>query len=244
MRALPAALALAALLAAAPARSQTSGCAVPSVQCVLVQAFVPIAAPAAVPVTSVSSAYALPVAAPQQTLSIYNLTGTVAWVVLGTGATVAIPGAPATPVPAYGSVWLSVGYNSVLAAVTASGAATLSVTEGIGAPLSISGPVTLAPPLPLAYAAPATVSVGTASTAVAAAGAYSRTLQVCTAPASTTNVWINPAGGAAVVGSGVFVPKAAASCPTFGTIDLPMPTGAITGITDGVSAQNVTLTGG
>lgn len=103
------------------------------------------------------------------------------------------------------------------------------------------GSVTIAPPT-LTYAAPDTASIGTTSTALATAAQY-KTLQICTLPASTTNVWLNLRGAAAVASAGVPV-LAAGNCTNLGTQALPMPTTAINAITDGVTAQTVTLAGG
>ena len=95
---------------------------------------------------------------------------------------------------------------------------------------------------PLAYATSGSSSVGTTSGTLAAAGAYTKALQICTLPASTTNVWLNVKGGAAVVSAGVPV-WAAGGCVAFGGT-LPIPTTAITAITDGGTSQTVTLAGG
>lgn len=95
---------------------------------------------------------------------------------------------------------------------------------------------------PLTYATPDTLSVGTASTALATAAQY-KALQVCTLPASTTNVWLNLRGAAAVAGAGVPV-FSGGGCTNLGTQALPMPTTAINAITDAGSAQTVTLAGG
>ena len=95
----------------------------------------------------------------------------------------------------------------------------------------------------IAYSASTSISVATTSGAFVAAGAYVHMLQVCTLPASTSNVWLNPTGGTAVVGSGVLV-ASAGKCVNFGTTGLPMPIGAVTAITDNASAQSVAVTGG
>jgi hypothetical protein len=105
----------------------------------------------------------------------------------------------------------------------------------------VSGTVTTSV-APLTYATPDTLSVGTTSTALATAAQY-KTLQICTLPASTTNVWLNLRGAAAVASAGVPV-FAGGGCTNLGTQALPMPTAAINAITDSVSAQTVTLAGG
>ena len=95
----------------------------------------------------------------------------------------------------------------------------------------------------LAFTASTSVSVATTSGTLATAGAYIKTLQVCTLPASTTNVWLNPTGAAAVVGAGIPV-YLGGGCTFFGSGGLPLPTAAITAITDSGSAQTVVLAGG
>jgi hypothetical protein len=96
--------------------------------------------------------------------------------------------------------------------------------------------------LPLAYSGPTSASVGTASTQIAAAGAYARSLTITTLPASTTNVWLG-IGVPAVVGTGLLVSAGGGSF-SFGAPEAPIPTGAINAITDGTSAQSVALGGG
>jgi hypothetical protein len=95
----------------------------------------------------------------------------------------------------------------------------------------------------LAYSSSTSASVATTSGTLISAGAYTRSLQICTLPASTTNVWLNATGAAAVVGAGIPV-YSAGGCTNFGSEALPIPTTAITAITDSASAQTVTITGG
>lgn len=95
----------------------------------------------------------------------------------------------------------------------------------------------------LTYSDASSGSVGTASGTLVTAGAYLRTLTMCTLPTSSANVWLRPDGGTAAPGTGLPI-YAGGGCITFGTQGLPMPTAAITAITDGVSAQTVTLAGG
>lgn len=95
----------------------------------------------------------------------------------------------------------------------------------------------------LAYSAPTTGTAGTSSGTLIAAGAFTRILTIATLPASTTNVWLNPAGGASVVGQGHLVGAGGGSW-TYGTAASPMPTTLITAITDGGGGQTVTITGG
>jgi hypothetical protein len=95
---------------------------------------------------------------------------------------------------------------------------------------------------PLAYSGSTSASVGTTSTQIAAAGAYTTALTVTTLPASTTNVWLG-IGVPAVVGTGILV-QAGGGGFSFGGPGAPIPTGAINAITDGGSAQSVALAGG
>jgi hypothetical protein len=96
---------------------------------------------------------------------------------------------------------------------------------------------------PLTYTASTSASVGTTSGTLFAAGAYTRVVNVCTLPTSTTNVWLNPLGTAATANSGLLV-FAGGGCVPFGTPGVPMPTAAVTAITDGGVAQTVVLAGG
>lgn len=95
----------------------------------------------------------------------------------------------------------------------------------------------------LAYGGSASASVATSSGTLVTAGAYKVALQICTLPTSTSNVWLRPDGGTAAANTGVPV-YAGGGCTTFGTMAQPMPTAAITAITDGSAAQTVTLSGG
>ena len=107
-----------------------------------------------------------------------------------------------------------------------------------GGKVAVSGSV---PTLP--YTTSTSVSVTTSSGVLFAAGAYTRSVLICTLPASTTNVWLRLDGGTAAVSSGVPV-FAGGGCTTIGSASLPMPTSAVTAITDGGSSQVVTLAGG
>jgi hypothetical protein len=93
-----------------------------------------------------------------------------------------------------------------------------------------------------AYTASTTVSAGTTSGTLATAGQFTTALQLCTLPASTTNVWLNVKGAAAVVGQGVPV-FFGGGCTNFGSTMLPMPTAAINAITDSGSSQALTEAG-
>jgi hypothetical protein len=93
------------------------------------------------------------------------------------------------------------------------------------------------------YPQSTTIAVGTSSGLLFQPQSASRIIQICTQATSTADVWLNPTGGAAVVGSGVPV-WAGGGCTNFGTVALPMPNAqtAITAIS--VSAQSVSLVGG
>ena len=95
----------------------------------------------------------------------------------------------------------------------------------------------------LAYSSATSASVATTSGQLFAAAAYKRIVQICTLPNSTSNVWLNLAGGAAAVNAGTPV-YAGGGCTTIGTSSLPMPTAAVNAINDGGSSQTVTITGG
>jgi hypothetical protein len=82
------------------------------------------------------------------------------------------------------------------------------VIETNGLPVGVSNPLPVADSHSTmifsgALGIPATC--GTATTQIVAAGLAPRWLTIQTAPTSAGNLWLNPTGGAAVVGSGVFV---------------------------------------
>lgn len=135
------------------------------------------------------------------------------------------------------------GQNVITGYIASSGCpagqATCFIQYGAGG----SGGGQLVTTPPLTYVTPDTVSVGTTSGSFAAAGKYTTSLQVCTLPSSSTNVWLNVRGAAAVVGAGVPV-FSSGGCTNFGTQALPVPTAAINAITDSGSAQTVTVAGG
>ena len=90
---------------------------------------------------------------------------------------------------------------------------------------------------PIAYANPANVTL-TPNTAaqIVAAGAYTKTVTICTAPSDTYNVWLSLNGNTVAVGSGIYVPSSG------GCVSLIAPTGAIYGLIDSSdSATNVTV---
>jgi hypothetical protein len=95
----------------------------------------------------------------------------------------------------------------------------------------------------LAYTTSSSGIAGVASGPLIAAGQFNRTVTMTTLPASVTNVWLNPTGGPAVIGTGHCVFAGGGSF-TYGTLQYPMPTAAISAITDGGAAQSVAIAGG
>lgn len=165
------------------------------------------------------------------------------------------PVAPGNPMPVADAIadpgigtpadaaWSGTGNSSVIAALKAiwsklAGTLTVGLVAGTNNIGTVNEAVTA-----LAYTSVATASVGTTTGTLVPAGQFARSLTITTLPASTANVWLNPMGAAAVVGSGVFVAAGGGSF-TFGTLSAPMPTLAITAITDGASAQSVAILGG
>jgi hypothetical protein len=67
---------------------------------------------------------------------------------------------------------------------------------------------------------------------------------LCTSLSSTANVWLNLTGGAAVAGQGTPVYGGGGCTSLGGSAPLPMPAGAVTAITDGASAQTLSVSGG
>lgn len=154
--------------------------------------------------------------------------------------------------------WLSGLYQSALTMVTSLASIVANTGTVAGAVSGGHVQATIATPLPaginaigsvattipgLTYGSTVTGTVGTGSSTLVAAGTFARTLLISTLPTSTTNVWLNPSGGAAAVGSGLMVAAGGGSV-VFGTQAQPMPTGNITAITDGGSSQPVALCGG
>jgi hypothetical protein len=98
-------------------------------------------------------------------------------------------------------------------------------------------------PTPLAYVAQSSLLltniVATTSTQLTNPGAAQKTLTICTLPASPANVWLNPAGGSAVVNQGLPVWSGGGCTPIN-----PPPTGVLYGISDGTSSVSITASGG
>jgi len=127
--------------------------------------------------------------------------------------------------------------QNLLSEIAAQGSAAQTTAQtNLGGPfLPLSGTLT--------YGGLASGSVATSSGTLVAAGAYKAALLICTLPTSTANIWLNTAGSAAAVNSGTPV-LAGGGCSSFGGPSFPVPSTAITAITDGGVAQTVTLAGG
>jgi hypothetical protein len=149
---------------------------------------------------------------------------------------------PSNPLPTTGgggggssTVTLAAGTAQVGTVALATGGTVTVLGAGTAGTLPVAVP-------PVAYSSSGSSSVGTTSGTLATAGQFKFALQIATLPASTANIWLNPTGGAAVVGSGLLLSAGGGSI-NFGAQALPMPTAAITAITDGASSQNVALAG-
>lgn len=117
-----------------------------------------------------------------------------------------------------------------------------AIVGDTGTILGGTTPINIGAP-PLAYSGTSSGTVGLTSGVLVTAGAFTRVLTVQTLPASTCNTWLQPGGGAAVVGAGALV-QGGGGAYTFGTAGAPLPTTNITAITDCVSPQTVLLVGG
>lgn len=95
---------------------------------------------------------------------------------------------------------------------------------------------------PMAYSGAPAGTAQLTSGRLVQAGTYTRTFTITTLPSSTSNVWLNPNGAAAVNEWG-FVAAGGGSF-TFGTKSYPLPVGDLMAITDGVSPQTVLISGG
>jgi hypothetical protein len=114
----------------------------------------------------------------------------------------------------------------------------LAALKGIYA--AIKGTLTISVPT-LSYSGCTFGSVTTSSAQLVAAAAYAKSLTLQNT-GTAGNVWINPTGGTAVVGSGYSVGPGGGSF-TFGTNGAPVPTGAIFAISD-AGTNNVAIMGG
>jgi hypothetical protein len=120
-----------------------------------------------------------------------------------------------------------------------------SAVGGVSTPTSNSNPLPVAVVSgngnKLTYQAPQVATVAPSSTSIVTAGAFVSLIVLHLSSPANATVWLNPSGGAAVVGQGI--PLIAGAPPvTFGTPSLPLPTAAITAISEGVS-QNVSIVG-
>ena len=235
-------LILLGLLLASPALAQQPGCLSTS-GCQAISVFQPSGS-ATLSASVVSSNRAFPSTGTNISLLVTNSGPSVAYVLLGNSSVVATTAAQ--PIQSGQSVAFPQGLNTNIAAITAGGSASLLLQSGVGTPTIVYGSftatVTTAAPT-LAYGASTSVSVGITSGVIITAATYSTALMLCTLPASTSNVWLNLTGGAAVVGKGTPI-AAGGGCATFGPGDQPVPTAAITAITDSGSPQSITLSGG
>jgi hypothetical protein len=93
----------------------------------------------------------------------------------------------------------------------------------------------------LAYTVSESVTVTATSGIAVPAGTCTTTLTLQNTD-SVHNIWINPTGGAAVVGAGCLI-SAGGGSYTFGGIANPVPTSNITAISDGGS-PNLAVMGG
>ena len=159
-----------------------------------------------------------------------------ATVATNTGTTATASGTPAD------AAWGGSGSSTIIAALKAiwTKLGALTISGPLPAGTNAIGSVTVAA---LTYSSTVSGSVAITSGTLVTAGAFTRALTIATLPASTTNVWLNPSGGAAAVGSGIMVAAGGGSV-TFGTMALPIPTGNITAITDAGTTQAVSLVGG
>ena len=147
------------------------------------------------------------------------------------------------PIPVGASIPVPVSSASAyIAAITASGTAKLRLIQANG-PLALGAAVGGPIPAALHYSLSGSVTAGTSSGQIIAAGAYSF-VKICTLFSSTANAWLNLAGGTAVPNAGLGIP-AGGGCKPLGAPDTPMPSDtAINAVTDGPVAQPLTVTGG
>jgi hypothetical protein len=133
-----------------------------------------------------------------------------------------------------------------LGGVDGSGNVRAVLTDTSGHLALPSGAATAAnqPALSILYTASTSVSVGTTSGTLFTAGAYPHAVTFCTTLASTSNVWLSLTGSTAVAGQGTPI-YGGGGCTALGGLSLlPMPTSAVTAITDGGSAQALAVSGG
>jgi hypothetical protein len=95
----------------------------------------------------------------------------------------------------------------------------------------------------LAYIGPHSATVQVTSGTLIAAGTYTTALTVQTLPGDPGNVWLRLDGSTAAPNTGVLISGHGGS-RSFGAPGFPLPTGAITAITDGGAPQTVLISGG
>lgn len=241
------------------------GCPPGNVPCTAIMQFQPAGAPVTLSVSTTSANVQLGAAATNYSALVSNTGSNGAFVALGGAGVTATTSSPAY-VPAGGFLNLAVGTATYIAAITASSTTSLTISTGTGVPQiaytqSASGGGGSAPTVTanqgtpgsawpvtttvstLSYSASTSGTVATTSGTLITAGTFVHVLQICTTLASTTNIYLNPTGAAAVVGAGLPV-YAGGRCINFGTQALPIPTANITAITDGVSSQAAIYAGG
>lgn len=149
---------LAGMLAiiAGPALAQQTGC-VNATPCVQTNVFTPSGA-ASLAVSPVSGSVAFPSVGASLTAVIVNTGSTTAFIVAGNSQVAAT--LAGTPIAPGQTVAISQGYNTNLAAITASGTTTLSIQSGTGVPVIVTGQISAAP----LATTPTTQTAGTVTT--------------------------------------------------------------------------------
>ncbi len=128
-----------------------------------------------------------------------------------------------------------------LGSILTQGAAQVGQLESIGAQLAGTLHTSGAVP-PLTYLPSTSATVTTTSGPLINAGGYTRSLVLTTDLASTGDVYLDPSGGTAAIKAGVPLAGGGGSV-TFGSPDLPIPSGTITAISDSGSVI-VSIAGG
>jgi hypothetical protein len=235
---------LALLAIGGVAHAQTVPGCLNGTPCTAIQTFTPTGT-ASLSATVTSASVAFPSTGGVLNVMLVNTGSVPAYIAIGNSSVVAttsgIPVLPGQPIV------LAQGISTNIAAITASGTTSLSVTSGTGQPAIVYSQLTI-PPItastpPLSYSTSGALSVGTTSGVLITGGTYTKSLLICALQNSTANVWLNVVGGTAVAAQGIEL-GAGGGCALFGSTALPVPTANITAITDGGSAQTVTVSGG
>ena len=232
---------------AAPAEAQQAGC-VNNTPCTQTNSFQPTGAKS-LAVTNASASTALPTTGGNLTLFVTNIGTAVAYVALGGVSVVATTSSP--PIQPGQAVAFGQGANSYIAAITASGTASLLLQSGTGVPVVTYGAGSATVTTASGAAAPATFTISTVSTVTTASGALytygtpAKTLILSNNGAAT--VWLQTVGTAggncntAVSGQGIPLAPGGGSV-AFGSAALPLPTCAVTAISASGS-NSVSLAG-